>query len=195
VSFVSRIIEPRLLARGPTRVPTIDGLVIEPMRRRHLREIMEIEHQVYPKPWTVGVFHSELDQMRDGYRHYVIARSRRRLGGYAGLLLTGDEAHITNIAVDPAFHRQKIGSRLLLHQARVARDRGFGALTLEVRVSNRAAQELYRQFGFAPAGIRKRYYEDVEDAIVMWCHDIDGQAYADRLRSIEEALDARTETQ
>ena len=66
-----------------------------------------------------------------------------------------------------------IGTRLLAELAWAAIERGCAAMTLEVRVTNVGAQELYRRFGFAPAGVRKRYYENTEDAIVMWCHDID----------------------
>ena len=62
------------------------------------------------------------------------------------------------------------------------------AWTLEVRASNNAAQDLYRRFGFAPAGVRNRYYENTEDAIVMWCHDIQSESYAERLRSIADDL-------
>jgi ribosomal-protein-alanine N-acetyltransferase len=59
-------------------------------------------------------------------------------------------------------------------------------MSLEVRVTNEAAQALYRQFGFVPAGIRQRYYENTDDAIVMWCHDIDGDEYAERLARLEQ---------
>ena len=56
--------------------------------------------------------------------------------------------------------------------------------TLEVRVSSTGAQELYRQFGFVPAGVRMRYYENTEDAIVMWCHEIQGSDYRRRLEAL-----------
>ena len=187
MSFVRRL-------RAPRRSDSVDaggGITIEPMRRRHLRVVMGIEHQVYPKPWTPGVFQSELEQMRGGYRHYVIALAGRDVAGYAGLLFSGDDAHVTNIAVDPVRQRTHIGARLLLHLAEVARDRGFKNLTLEVRVSNGPAQELYRRFGFAPVGMRTKYYEGVEDAIVMWCHDIDTDDYADRLAALEAGLGSR----
>jgi [ribosomal protein S18]-alanine N-acetyltransferase len=86
--------------------------------------------------------------------------------------------------VAPDSRRMGVATRLMSALAGTAIDRGCVAWTLEVRASNVAAQELYRQFGFAPAGVRKRYYENTEDAIVMWCHDIQSDAYADRLRSI-----------
>jgi ribosomal-protein-alanine N-acetyltransferase len=59
-------------------------------------------------------------------------------------------------------------------------------MSLEVRVSNTAAQALYARFGFAPAGVRRKYYENVEDAIVMWCHELGSPEHAHRLRAIED---------
>lgn len=185
MSIVARLLEPR----HPDRHDAGGGIVIRAMRKRDLRHVMPIEQVVYPRPWTVGVFQSELDQMRDGWRYYVVATARGRVVGYAGLLFSGDDAHVTNIAVDPARRRQHIGTRLLLHVARHARHRGLGNLTLEVRVSNVGAQALYRQFGFAPVGVRRNYYENVEDAIVMWCHDIDGADFASRLDALEAGVE------
>lgn len=157
------------------------GLVIEPMRRRHVRSILDIEQQVYPKPWTSGVFASEIDQVRSGSRYYVVGLVDTRLVGYGGLLFTADEAHVTNIAVDPTRRRQGFARSILSHLVDTAIARGAQALTLEVRVSNEAALGLYRDFGFAPAGIRQRYYENSEDALVMWAHDIQEPEYAQRL--------------
>ena len=93
--------------------------------------------------------------------------------GYAGLMMVADDGHVTTVAVDPAWHRRGIGTRMLLELARRAPGRGVEQLTLEVRMSNAGAQELYRRFGFAPAGVRRGYYVDNgEDALVMWAHDI-----------------------
>ena len=70
--------------------------------------------------------------------------------------------------------------------------RGAKNLTLEVRVSNAAAQELYRRFGMMPAGVRRKYYENTDDAIVMWANDIDSDAYLSRLVSIEQSVPGST---
>jgi ribosomal-protein-alanine N-acetyltransferase len=165
-----------------------DGLVIESMRRRHLREVLRIEHGAYPKPWSRSVFESELDQVRGGSRRYLVARSGRKVVGYAGVWFVddpaGDQAHITNVVVDPDRRRNGIATRLMLTLAEDAIERGCVAWTLEVRASSAGAQELYRRFGFAPAGVRKRYYENTEDAIVMWCHDIATPEYAARLEEL-----------
>ena len=60
------------------------------------------------------------------------------------------------------------------------------------RVGNTGAQQLYERFGFVPAGVRKRYYEGRDDAIVMWAHDIGDATYADRLLSLEAAIPGST---
>jgi ribosomal-protein-alanine N-acetyltransferase len=160
------------------------AIVIEPMRRRHLADIMPIENGSYPRPWTSSVFTSELEMARRGERTYLVARRGGQLAGYAGSMYVLTDAHVTNIAVRPSEQRRGVATRLLAELAWAARDRGCVAMTLEVRVSNTGAQELYRGFGFAPAGVRQRYYENTEDAIVMWCHDIDGPEYGERLREL-----------
>lgn len=166
----------RLLWRDPD-----DHLVIEPMRRRHLPDVFEIEQVSYPKPWTRNVFLSELELARAGERHYIVARSGTLVVGYAGLMFVVGDAHVTNIAVAADRQRTGIATRLLSSLSWVAVDRGCEAMTLEVRVSNAGAQALYRSFGFVPAGVRQRYYENTEDAIVMWCHDIGEPAFRQRL--------------
>lgn len=177
------------------------GVLIEPMRRRDLKAgVFETEAQSYPTPWSPGVFQSELEQVRRGTRFYVVARRlptgdpaavdatavRRRgeIVGHAGLWFAVDEAHVTNVAVRAAARREGVGRRLMLVLADEAIRRGCTAWTLEVRVSSSGAQELYRRFGFAPAGVRQKYYENSEDAIVMWCHDIQTPTYRQRLDEI-----------
>lgn len=188
-----------VLSRLLTRFDGDDpgAVAIEPFQMRHLREVMPIEQGAYPKPWSRSVFESELRQVASGSRHYVVARDRsrrRRVVGYAGLWFVhepdGDQAHVTNIVVAPDSRRMGVATQLMMSLALTAIDRGCVAWTLEVRASNTAAQDLYRQFGFAPAGVRKRYYENTEDAIVMWCHDIHSEAYAERLRTIADGASA-----
>jgi [ribosomal protein S18]-alanine N-acetyltransferase len=168
----------------PLAKVSLNDISIEVMKRRHLRQILPIEQQSYPRPWTLGIFHGELDGVRDGHRFYIVAKQRGDVVGYGGLLFALEDAHVTNIAVDQRQQRRGIGGLLMLALARAAIAHGSQNLSLEVRVSNKAAQELYRQFGFAPAGVRPRYYENVEDAIIMWCHDINTPEYAARLAEL-----------
>jgi [ribosomal protein S18]-alanine N-acetyltransferase len=158
-----------------------DLLIIEPLRRRHLTGVMDIERLSYPKPWTQPVFESELELARRDDRHYLVARLGATVVGYAGLMFVVGDAHVTNIAVAADRQRSGIATRLMAELAWEAIHRGCEAMTLEVRVSNTGAQALYRSFGFAPAGVRQRYYENTEDAIVMWCHDIHEDEFRRRL--------------
>jgi ribosomal-protein-alanine N-acetyltransferase len=153
------------------------------MKRRHLRGVMDIERQVYPRPWSPNLFLSEMSEDRN--RCYLVARLGRDVVGYAGLICYGEEAHITNIAVDPGRHRQKIGTRLLHDLIQNAADMGAEAVSLEVRVSNWGAQRLYGRFGFRPVGVRKNYYQEVnEDALIMWVDEIGASQYQERLRAL-----------
>ena len=164
------------------------------MRRRHLRSVLRIESKVYPVPWSMSLFLSEL-ALRST-RAYYVAFVGRQVVGYAGLMMTLDDGHVTTIAVDPAWHRHKVGTRLLLALTREALRRGATSLTLEVRLGNKPAQNLYRRFGFRPVGVRKNYYaETKEDALVMWAEDVAGEEYARLLTAIEDGVSGTTEVE
>ena len=160
---------------------------VVPMRRRHLRSVLRIEAEVYPRPWSMSLFMSELGMRAT--RAYFVARVGRDVVGYAGLMLMGDDGHITTIAVDPAWHRNQIATRLLLSLVHEARAREAANLTLEVRVSNRGAQDLYRRFGFESVGVRKGYYAETnEDAMIMWSNGIDTDEHAEHLAALERTI-------
>lgn len=157
------------------------------MKRRHLRGVMAIERQVYPRPWSPNLFLSEMSESRN--RCYLVARIDREVVGYGGLICYGDEAHITNVAVDPLHQRQKIASRLLHDLIGAAVDMGAEAVSLEVRVTNWGAQRLYGRFGFRAVGVRKNYYQEInEDALIMWLDDIRTPEYRRRLRNLMEGV-------
>jgi ribosomal-protein-alanine N-acetyltransferase len=160
---------------------------VMPMRRRDLKSVIAIERRIFPSPWSIGLYMSEIAQ--PATRAYYVAYVGSELVGYAGMMVVVGEAHVTNIGVAPQWQRHGIGRRLLLQLAREARRRSAQHLTLEVRVSNVGAQALYHEFGFVPAGIRKNYYSEVnEDALIMWAHDIDTDGYRLRLDGIEARL-------
>src|SRR5204862_5856152 len=89
------------------------------MRRRHLRSVLRIEAKVYPVPWSMSLFLSRL-ALRST-RAYYVAFVGRQVVGYAGLMMTIDDGHVTTIAVDPAWHRHQVDTRPLLALARAAR--------------------------------------------------------------------------
>ncbi|MEY2448543.1 MAG: [ribosomal protein S18]-alanine N-acetyltransferase [Acidimicrobiaceae bacterium] len=180
-----------MAARATSIDPQSLEVRITAMRRRHLRGVLRIENEVYPRPWSLGLFMSEL-AIRTG-RIYLVARVGPTVVGYAGMLFSVDDGHVTTIAVDPSWHRDKIGTRLLLYLLRRGVAGGAKNFTLEVRMSNEGAQALYRRFGFAPAGVRKGYYvETNEDAMIMWAHDVDGPEYQARLERIERSIPGTT---
>lgn len=165
------------------------GVLLAPLREEHLDAVLAIERASSSQPWTIGIFRDELRGTEGGSadRVYRVARAADdgRVLGFCGLLLHPDEAHITNIAVDPAVRRRRIGELLLLDAVHSAIERGAEAMTLEVRVGNAPARALYQRFGFAPAGIRPRYYTDNgEDALVLWLHDLRGPEVAARLTAL-----------
>ncbi len=157
------------------------------MRRRHLRGVMAIERQVYPRPWSPNLFVTEMADERN--RLYIVAKLGRDVIGYAGMICYGDEAHVTTIAVDPAQQRGKIGTRLMYELLEEAIDMGAHAVSLEVRVTNWGAQRMYQRYGFRPVGVRKNYYQEIgEDALIMWTEDIRTADYRKRLDSIIDAV-------
>lgn len=166
------------------------AITVETMRRRHLRSVLHIEERTSSTPWSLGLF---LSECRRDERLYLVARDAEDAAGavvgFAGMLFVVDEGHITTIAVDPDRQGGRIGTRLLLELLRGAIAQGVVAITLEVRASNEVALALYRRFGFAPAGVRREYYSHpVEDALVLWAHEIDAPEFAARLDAIETAL-------
>jgi [ribosomal protein S18]-alanine N-acetyltransferase len=150
-------------------------VTVDEMRLDDIGQVHEIERLSFSSPWPTYAFEQELRANR--LARYVVARAAEpggeRVVGFAGLWLMVDEAHITTFGVHPGWRRQGVGRRLLLRLFDLSADLGAARLTLEVRVSNTAAQELYRGFGFSIAGTRVRYYtDDGEDAFVMTTPDL-----------------------
>ena len=169
------------------RTTAMATVVITQMRRRHLRGVLHIDEQTSSTPWSLGLF---LAEARRAERVYLVARIGMTVVGYAGLLFALTDAHITTIAVDPDRQGGRIGTRLMLVMLREAIARGAEAITLEVRASNEQALALYRRFGFVPVGTRQLYYRDPkEDALVLWAHDVNTDAFLERLRAIENELE------
>jgi [ribosomal protein S18]-alanine N-acetyltransferase len=116
--------------------------------------------------------------------------------GFAGLWLMVDEAHITTIALHPRYRGRGLGELLLSSLIHIAYSISARSMTLEVRVTNHVAQNLYRKYGFQEAGVRRRYYSDNnEDALIMWTEPIHSAAFVERYERLRAALGERLATQ
>ena len=151
--------------------PTSETVAIAPMRKEDLEGVLWVEESSFRAPWTLAMFEDELKNPE--LAHYLTAQCGAHVVGYMGFWLVQEEAHITNLAVHPAFRRRKIGERLLAALLKQARRLGAKRATLEVRASNAPARALYEKHGFKLVAIRKGYYDDNhEDAWVMWIDDL-----------------------
>ena len=146
----------------------MDEVTIRPMRAGDLDEVAALEAATFARPWSRESFRQELE--RNVAARYLIAEKDGRVIGYAGAWIILDESHITNIAVAEAERGQGIGRKLTGALLQLLSNLGAAYATLEVRVSNVRAQNLYKSLGFVSVGKRKRYYEDNnEDAYLMVC--------------------------
>jgi len=138
------------------------------MQVNDLPEVLAIENDVYPYPWTRGNF---LDSIYSGYETWTLRETSGALAGYFLLMLAVDEAHLLNISVRRDLHGRGIGRLQLDKVAGIAREKDMASVLLEVRPSNLRALAVYRRYGFEQIGVRKGYYPAAdntrEDALVM----------------------------
>lgn len=129
--------------------------------------VYEIEHSSFSLPWTKEAFFYEM--LDNQHAYYVLAETADGIVGFCGLWIIMDECHVTNIAILPEHRGKKLGEKLMRAAMETAVEKGAKTMTLEARVSNTPARNLYEKLGFKNGGIRKSYYSDnFEDAIVMW---------------------------
>lgn len=138
------------------------------MTAKDVEAVHAIEVEAFPTPWTIDSFHYEMRENQ--FAHYVVAEDETgQLLGFCGMWIVVDSAQITNVAVLEKARGQGIGEELMREAMKIAREHNAEVMSLEVRVSNKIAQNLYLKLGFKEGGIRKGYYQDNhEDALVMW---------------------------
>jgi ribosomal-protein-alanine N-acetyltransferase len=140
-------------------------LVFEPMVAADLPQVMELERLAFPNPWTPGLFLHELKLSFS--RLYLARNAARRLLGYACWWLVGDEVHILNVAVHPDARRNGTGRALVQRVVEDALAHNAASVSLEVGRRNEPATALYRSMGFSEVGLRRNYYGQGEDAVIM----------------------------
>lgn len=151
---------------------SLSEINISKMTKEDIEQVVLIEAEAYGEHhWSKSSFYDEMQN--ELAKYYVAKTSNGELVGYAGTWHIIDEGHITTIAIKKDFQRQHIGEAIILKILEDCYQAGIKYLTLEVRVSNKAAIGLYEKYGFNSLGTRKGYYQDNnEDALIMWTENI-----------------------
>jgi len=137
-----------------------------------------------PAAWLISRFRAGRSR-----EETAATETLQRVAGFAGIWLMVDEAHITNIAVAKEYRRKGIGELLLIATIDMARELKANTMTLEVRISNIPAQNLYSKYGFINMGTRRGYYLDnKEDAIIMTTEDINSAVFREHIQQLREQL-------
>jgi ribosomal-protein-alanine N-acetyltransferase len=165
-----------------------DLIAVAPMTPDDLDEIMPLERQCFADPWTRRMYLSDLTTNEAATYLVVrrtiddrpstiintvrsegtsIVRGRSSIVAYGGFWLLLDEAHIATVASHPDLRGCGLGQWLMLALLDAAMARGAVTSTLEVRAGNLPAKRLYEKLGYEVAGVRKRYYRDGEDGLIM----------------------------
>lgn len=144
----------------------LDGVTLRDMTADDVTAVEVLERRLFPvDAWPMQMFFDELAQVDT--RRYVVAEAGGQIVAYAGLLCIEPIADIQTIAVVPEFEGRGIGSAILTELIEEARRRGATEVLLEVRADNPRAQALYVRFGFEQIHVRRRYYRDGTDALIM----------------------------
>ena len=140
-------------------------ITIEKMTLEHLKQIEENIEEKFDKFWNKEVLKSELDNPASSY--IVALDENKNVVGYAGIWQPLEEAHITNIVTKKDKRQNKIGTKMIEKLIDMAKDRKLSDITLEVNINNLPAINLYKKYQFKEVGLRKKYYNNIDDAIIM----------------------------
>ena len=188
----------------------VEPFSFEAMRWEDVSTVMAIEHRSFTLPWSANTYRHEL--LENKHAHYFVLRHRdqesiprlrwlsrwmRRppvlqMIGYGGFWMITDEAHISTIAIDIGWRGRSLGEYLLASMIDRSMALNAAQVTLEVRETNRVAQNLYRKYGFEITGKRLRYYQDNdENAFLMIAYGVNSEGYREKLRRLTANLQAR----
>ncbi len=144
--------------------------ILRAMQPEDVPQVEAIEKEAYRDRWSDFAYLSELqDNELACYVVLVPLGDEQKIAAYGGFWSVLDEGHITKVTVSREYRGKKLSKQLLLGMLKLAKLRGAERVTLEVRVSNKAAIGLYHKMGFTDSGIRPHYYTDNnEDAYIMW---------------------------
>lgn len=143
-------------------------MTVRLMNKEDVGQVEEIEKQNFSEPWSAQAF---LDTIKQQNRFYFVVVEDEMVKGYCGMWNVAGEGQITHVAVDRIYRRRGVAKAMMTEMIETGISNGITAFTLEVRVSNHPAIELYKSLGFEQAGIRRGFYDlPKEDAVIMWKH-------------------------
>lgn len=162
------------------------------MRPQDVPQVMEIEAVSFGRHhWSDESFYNEISNHVGRY-YTLLNQETGQVLGYCGFWLILDESHITTIAVRPEFRGHALGELMLLQILERSMATSIHWATLEARVSNYNAQNLYYKYGFTSVGVRPRYYQDnQEDALIMTTTNINGEDYRANYKTLKARLQER----
>lgn len=152
----------------------MNDVLIKPLHKKHIDNLLKINSMCFETPWHKEAFLKELENK---FARYMVAIKNNKVIAYAGIWIILDEVHIVSIAVHPNYRQKGIASLLMDNIFKFCRENNKSSITLEVRKSNIAAQKLYKKYGFIDEGIRKAYYSNREDAVIMWNRNINLKSF------------------
>lgn len=141
----------------------LDAYVI-PMKEEHLDEVERIEKETFSHGWSKNMYLSELN--KENSFHYVLIRENKVIG-YYGFIKIFEDAEVTNVAVKREYRGKGFGDLLINDMKEKALSLDIENIFLEVRIGNERAIKLYEKHGFFAINVRKKYYEGIEDALIM----------------------------
>ncbi len=167
---------------------------VRPMALGDVDQVVEVERRCFPLPWPAETYRRDLSY--SGPSRYLVVESvpradepTPRVVGFCGCWLIEDEVHVSTIGVHPDYRGLGLGEYLLASLLAEAMERRATSATLEVRISNFAAQRLYQKYGFETIGRRRRYYRDNhEDALLMGVESLNGRTYGEKFSQLWAAL-------
>lgn len=140
------------------------------MLQKDIGAVAELERQCFSEPWSEKSLKESLESKS---YYFLVAEEADKVVGYMGIAVILEEADVTNIAVSFNYRHRGIAEALMHRMFQDCKEKGIQAMTLEVRVSNEPALQLYKKMGFCSVGIRKNFYQKpVEDAVIMWKYQL-----------------------
>lgn len=143
-------------------------MLVRNLLEEDIPQVCVIENEIFSLPWKA---HDFLSMLRNEDNIYLVTEINGQIVGYCGFIGIVGEGHISNVAVVKEYHHRGIAYKMLSELINMGRQRGISVYTLEVRIGNQNAINLYKKLGFRNSGIRPNFYAyPREDALIMWLH-------------------------